>query len=187
MNHNKAEVYSATGFSDLLASPTFYAIPVIAFVLGFSSIFGFLQTPEKLKSAVDIITKKVVLQNKSDNKSTKLVSDLTIKNITKKHNDRNTASSLGNRYSIFMDKFTHENERQLPKRSIQTIQLASFDYDITSKHFWGDLELNNPHASVLEDSILRNRDSLLMGVPMNLDLLPKIGDEKYSLRINRNY
>jgi len=188
MNHNNREVYSSTGFVDLLASPSFYALSVIAFVLGFSSIFGFLQAPEKLKNTVDLITKKVVLQ--SNSKATELVSVLTVssnQDMTNKHNGRNTATLLGGRYSIFMDKLIKKDEDREAKGPIQTIQLASFDYDITSKHFWGDLDMNNPHATVHEDSMLNNSDSLIIGVPMTLESLPVTGDEKYSLKLNRNY
>jgi len=182
MNHNKTEIYSATRFSDLLASPTFYSMSAIAFVLGLSSIFGFLQSPQKLKTAVDTITKKVVLLKQNDVKAVMNISDTTSQRI-----DRNNTSILSDRYSIFLDGDTKESKEQAPKHSIQTIQLASFNYDITSKHFWGDLDMNNPQTTVFDENTLKNRDSLLIGVPMRLDAFPKTGDEKYSLKLNRNY
>ena len=60
----KKEVYSTTGFKDVIASPVFYAVLFITFILGFFSVFGFLQNPLKLKAAVNIISKKVSVINR---------------------------------------------------------------------------------------------------------------------------
>jgi len=59
-------VYSSTDLSDLLSSPIFYSIIALTFILGFSSIFGFFNNPRKLKTVVDAISQKVMIQPNSN-------------------------------------------------------------------------------------------------------------------------
>ncbi len=194
-NKIKIEVYSTSNFSDLMASPVFYSTATIAFVLGFSSIFGFLQSPNKLKSTVDVITQKVmVYQTEEAGRefiAAKHVPDVESTEKTLKESisaDRNSMS-----YHIvtdllpqtLFDDFSVKAEESASK-GLQTLHLASFDYDITSKHFWSDLDIDDKHAMTLE-SQHKNSDVLMIGVPVGPALIPKSGDSKYSLKLDRNY
>ncbi len=185
----KIEVYSASRFSDLMASPAFYSTATIALVLGFSSIFGFLQSPDKLKSTVDSITQKVMVYQ-TEEAGRNFISDKKSLEVQVSKN-RNSQS---NEYDILTDllpktlpnKFVSAMDKQLASKGVQTLQLASFNYDITSKHFWSDLDLDDKHGVTL-DSRHAPSDVLMIGVPVEPALIPKKGDSKYSLKIDRNY
>ena len=191
-NKIKIEVYSTSSFSDLMASPVFYSTATIALVLGFFSIFGFLQSPNKLKSTVDVITEKVmVYQTEEAGRefiAAKHVSD--VEPTEKVSTDRNSQS-----YHIVTDLLPEMlvDDALLPlpaeksvSKGVQTLHLASFDYDITSKHFWSDLDIDDKHATTLENQY-KNSDVLMIGVPVEPALIPKSGDSKYSLKLDRNY
>ena len=59
----KEAVYSSTNMSDLLSSPVFYSVIALSFILGVSSIFGFFNNPRKLKTVVDVISQKILVNS----------------------------------------------------------------------------------------------------------------------------
>lgn len=62
MNNNKnrrEQVYSATGVTDLLSSPVFYAVLFLSAFLGIFTIYGFIDNPLRLKAKVDSLTAKI--------------------------------------------------------------------------------------------------------------------------------
>ncbi len=188
-NKIKIEVYSASSFSDLMASPAFYSTATIALVLGFSSIFGFLQSPLKLKSTVDAITQKVMVYQ-TEEAGRNFISAKKLLEI-QSSKDRNSKSKQANILTELLPKslpdslmFITENQPVL--KGVQTLQLASFNYDITSKHFWSDLDLDDKHGMIL-DSQQERSDVLMIGVPLEPALVPESGDSKYSLKLDRNY
>ena len=195
-NKIKIEVYSASSFSDLMSSPAFYSTATIALVLGLSSIFGFLQSPDKLKNTVDTITQKVMVhQTEEAGRQFLAVDDVaeiekaTVSGLEKQTlTDRNSNS----RYGVFSEKLPHRlsNDPLLKVKKpvfkgIQTIKLASFNYDITSKYFWSDFDFDSKLDRNLESGIKIN--DTLIGVPVEPDLVPISGDSKYSLKLDRNY
>ena len=183
----KIEVYSASGFSDLLASPVFYSIATIALVLGFSSIFGFLKAPIKLKSTVDTITEKVMVYQ-SQAAGREFVADkYALGKVLARQSENNTQTDVLDLLpkTLSNDYLFSSEEDQALYQGIQTLHLASFDYDITSKHFWSDLDIDASHKMTLESK--PDTDILMIGVPVEPKFLPKKGDAKYSLKINRNY
>jgi hypothetical protein len=191
-NKIKLEVYSASNFSDLMASPVFYSTATIALVLGFASIFGFLQSPDKLKSTVDVITQKVMVYQTEEAgrefiAAKHLPNEESIEKVLteKVSTDRNSKP-----YQLVTDllpqTLSDDFLSTTEGKGIQTLHLASFDYDITSKHFWSDLDIDDKHAMTLE-SQYKNADVLMIGVPVEPALIPKSGDSKYSLKLDRNY
>jgi len=173
MNHKKVEVYTATSFSDLLASPVFYSTAAIAFVLGAFSILGFLQSPEKLKSTVDKITKKVVVLEQGElNSEVVAVNKKTI-SVNVPVNNRNRVSRLSN---------------DISKQSVAGFLPVSFDYDITSKHFWDDLDTNTmPDVVKIEDSTKLGDGSFQFGTPIGPEYLEESDDSRYSLKLKSNF
>jgi len=187
-NKIKIEVYSSSGFSDLMASPVFYSMATIALVLGFSSIFGFLQSPNKLKNTVDVITHKVMVYQ-TEEAGRKFIADK--KSLDLQSSDRNTKSKqydvlTGLLPKTLPESVTFTTEERSASKGFQALQLASFDYDITSKHFWSDLDLDKKHGASSE---AQHEPSgvLMIGVPVEPALIPKSGDSKYSLKLDRNY
>lgn len=169
-----AEVYSSMGFSELFSSPVFYSVLVLTIILGLSSAFGFLQNPRKLKLVVDVISHKVSLSRPhvvSQNEylisqSMKSDKETTISNIDK------------NRYSIFSDSF---NNSDLVISQGTSVKPVSFDYDITSREFWGDLDMTRIESAI-EETQRQNRGSFTIGTPIELDSSIERNDSKYSMR-----
>lgn len=170
MNHKKVEVYTATSFSDLLASPVFYSTAAIAFVLGAFSILGFLQTPQKLKSTVDKITQKVVVLEQKELDTTVSVASVELEKGNVSFRNRNHVSGFS---------------RSISEEVLEGIKPVSFNYDITSKHFWNDLESNTsmPEVVRIEDKTKADKDSLLFGTPVESDYLED-NDSRYSLKLS---
>jgi hypothetical protein len=194
-NNKEIEVYSATTFSDVIASPTFYAIAIITLVLGFSSIFGFLQSPQKLKVVIDTLAKKVAVTEQYQVKHSlderyqdeySLSNSLSTLRASQTENDSESSNTLSfidtDRYSIFAeDSSVQTNKKEVVSGAMQ---LASFDYDITSKHFWDDLDLSRIE-SAKEEIYRRSNDVLMIGVPVDTNVLPRTGDAKYSMKVDR--
>jgi len=188
-NKIKIEVYSTSHFSDLMASPAFYSVSAVALVLGLSSMFGFLQSPNKLKSTVDSITQKVMVYQTEEAGRNFISAKKPLDVQTSK--DRNSKNKQSDVLTELLpktlpDKFLSAMDKQPVSKGIQTLQLASFDYDITSKHFWTDLDLDDKHNLTSENQH-EPSDVLMIGVPVEPALIPKKGDSKYSLKIDRNY
>ena len=174
-NINKSPVYKITGFSDIIASPVFYSILFLALILGLSSIFGFLQNPRKLKAVVDVIHQKVSVSGSNSRNKYSLIQSLDRMQMERDTVEPITISYLDkNRYSIF------SNSLDLVSMTDSAVQTkVSFDYDITSKEFWGTFD-NIKAASRLDDE-LNKLDILLPGVPLDDKYTVEQGDEKYSL------
>lgn len=173
MNHKKVEVYTATSFSDLLSSPVFYSTAAIAFVLGVFSILGFLQSPAKLKTTVDMIAKKVIVLELKEPTSTVVAVNNSVELNKTPVSNRNRYSSLSNK---------------LLEKSIAGVKPVSFDYDITSKHFWDNLDTKTmPGVVKIEDSAKIKNDSLLFGTPVESDFLENNDDARYSLKLKSGF
>lgn len=130
----KKEIYSTTGFKDVIASPVFFAVLFITFSLGFFSVFGFLQNPLKLKAVVKIISNKVSVTNRLD-----------------------SSTFLHNTHK---DAFLSNS-----KQSSGHFRRISYNYDITSKQFWSDLDTSTFNKTI-EDIIDLNSDTSNIGIPL---------------------
>jgi hypothetical protein len=156
------EVYSATELSDLLSSPVFYSVLSLTFILGISSIFGFLQNPRKFKVVVDIISERVV------SSEVKSVSFNQVKySLVQSEYDRNE------RYNIFSNDLFVSN-------TSQNVERVSFNYDITSKQFWGNLD-SSRIESAAEESRRESSDALVIGTPLSPDYYSPDSDAKYTM------
>ncbi len=60
------------------------------------------------------------------------------------------------------------------------LQRVSFDYDITSKQFWGGLDASRIESAI-EESKRKDRNALVIGVPLSSEYSLEQGDEKYSM------
>ncbi len=177
MKNNKTtdkEVYSNTDLSDLLSSPVFYSVIALTFILGLSSIFGFLQNPQKLKTVVDVISSKVVSANHSN-----LVSYEGDKYalLQSSSNDVTADRVTRDRYDIL------SNDLSVASANNQAgIQRVTFNYDITSKQFWGSLD-SSRIESAIEESKRQASDASLIGAPLSSDYnsAGQVGDSKYSM------
>ncbi len=165
--YKKEEVYTSTELSDLLSSPVFYSVIALTFILGLSSIFGFFQNPRKLKTVVDIISEKVSsIQTNTvsfDNEQYSLVQP--------------EIDELSGRYSIFSNDLFTVSYDQNSRRSIERV---SFNYDITSKRFWGNLD-SSRIESAAEESRRENKDAVMIGTPLSPEYYSEQGDSKYSM------
>ncbi len=176
---NNKEVYRVTGFSDIIESPVFYLILVLTFILGISSIFGFLQNPRKLKSVVDVINTKVALydskfadkghQGVSHNKYSVIynLSSTSVNSTTKVDNSRYSLLSK----DVFINNYHHD----------ASVTPVSFDYDITSDQFWSDLLLDTLDQNVNSPSL----GGQLLGTPITpfgSPLKREEGSYKYSMK-----
>ena len=164
------EVYTTTGLSDLLSSPVFYSVLVLTFILGLSSIFGFLEDPLRLKIVVDSISERVSINEKAvvfydDEYSSYRSSQGTVSFI---------ASS---RYDILSKELFSQNSDMLLEQDSQKV---SFNYDITSKQFWESLD-SSRIESASEESNREKAEALRIGAPLSTDYYSEQGDEKYSL------
>lgn len=144
---NKNEVYSTTGFSDLVASPFFYSLLVITLILGLASTYGFFQNPRKLKLIIDLISQGLFISEVEKKVAPKIVNNRANSLANKKlrviyKRDGNiTASSLEiDRYSIFAEEFTLTERKKTPINS--TVSIA-FNYNISYGSIWESLDLTS--------------------------------------------
>ena len=183
---DKEEVYSSTSLSDLFSSPIFYSVIVLTFILGVSSIFGFFNNPRKLKTVVDVISQKILISPNSNtaafnaNADTEyLFQNYSLKmHTSKKGMALKFTDSSYNIYSKY--SVTSAVSRTANNRVSDNTQRVSFDYDITSKQFWGDID-ESRIESMLEETQRQNGDSLIIGAPLSSEDSLEQGDEKYSM------
>jgi len=170
-NNVTEEVYSATELSDLLSSPVFYTVLALTFFLGLSSVFGFLQNPRKLKTVVDAISERV-----SDFQD--IEAGFGVDQYSSYGSAVDAVLYLDNdRYSILSkDLFS-----PMDKAIEQSIQKVSFNYDITSKQFWSNLDTSSIE-SASEESIRKKMESWRLGAPLSSDYYIDQGDSIYSLK-----
>ena len=152
------EVYSSTELSDLLSSPVFYSVLALTFFLGLSSIFGFFENPRKLKTVVDVISEKVVTA------------------------DVNTVSYRQVKYSHNNDRYNILRSDLFATNTVKNIESVSFNYDITSKQFWENLD-SSRIESAAEESLRESSDALVIGTPLSPEYhsLESDSDAKYSM------
>ena len=182
----KEEVYSSTDLGDLLSSPVFYSVLVLASFLGLLSTFGFLNNPRKLKTAVDVINQKffmspnsntVIYDRNEDYLFQKYAFKASIMNNAKVKQGKTYLAPIGNPYNI-LSKVTYFSNSSKQNRSEN--QRVAFDYDITSNEFWGDLDAST--KNYLNDESDKFED-LQIGAPLSSEYLLEQGDEKYSLKL----
>ena len=182
-----SSVYKITGFTDIVASPVFYSILFLALILGLSSIFGFLQNPRKLKTVIDVIHQKVSVSAASNTSSRNKYSLIQLQNdnqlgsFQKGVTESVTISYLDkNRYSIFSNDLG-----LIPGSDKEKPSKVSFDYDITSKHFWGTFNDYGIAPQLEEDR--NNSDLLLPTIPAEELYSIDLDNEKYSLKDPRKF
>ena len=175
------EVYSSTDLSDLLSSPIFYSVIAITFILGLSSIFGFFNNPRKLKTVVDVISQKLLINPNSNTVSFDADEDYLLRKYSLKINPINLAEPL---YSTHITDPYHVGSKRVISDSVSNVkkelQRVSFDYDITSKQFWGDFDASRIESAV-EESARQNRDASMIGAPLSSEYSLEQGDSKYSM------
>jgi hypothetical protein len=182
----KEIVYSSTNLSDLLSSPVFYSVIALAFILGLSSIFGFFNNPRKLKTVVDVISQKILVNPNSNTVSFDSNDDYLLRKYSLKVLDLDltesafSASSGYNPYDITSNLITLDDTLGSASTAKQALQRVSFDYDITSRQFWGDLDATRIESAI-EESERRDRDTLMIGVPLSSEYSLEEGDNKYSM------
>ncbi len=173
-NAKTTEVYTSTsGFSELVSSSVFYPVVVLTVILGFTSIYGFLQNPHKLKSVVEIITKKVLVSQKTP---IAYKNNYHIDSSFKKQEEHQYTDQ--SRYSIFTAAFDASLNNS---HSVKSITPVSFEYDITSKQFWGDLD-SSRIESAIEESQRQNNGPIIIGTPLEHSNSVNKGDSKYSMK-----
>ena len=162
-NDAESRVYSTTGFSDLVSSPVFYSVLVLTILLGLSSAFGFFQNPLKLKAVIEVISQKVSLSDDIKMRSVSQRGYSISSGLQRSANSKSTFSMIDkDRYSILAKSFSAlQNSRE----SNSSIKLVSFDYDITSKQFWSDLDLSKIESTI-EESQRKSKDLLIIGTPL---------------------
>jgi len=176
--YKEPEIYSTTGFKDVLASPVFYAIAAIAFVLGVSTIFGFLQNPLRLKAVVTVIHQKVSPSAPERNIVT--------------HNAYSLSESFHKNTGLIINKdakiirYQDNTEYFLNNNNTEnSMQHVSFNYDITSDKFWNNLD-SSSIESVTEELKRKEIEASLIGIPLKLDFQQQpnmIDDSIYVLKI----
>lgn len=173
-----SDVYVSTGFSELFSSPVFYSVLILTIILGLSSAFGFLQNPRKLKIVVDVISHKVL-----SSQNTQVVSqrEYLISQSMTQEKETNTSIIDKNRYSIFSNSFEGSGFG-LPHEA--RIKAVSFDYDITSSQFWGNLDMTRIESAI-EETQRKNSGSFMLGAPIELDSSLQRNDSKYSMKAGR--
>jgi len=177
----KEMIYSSTDLSDLLSSPIFYSVIALTFILGLSSIFGFFNNPRKLKTVVDVISQKLLVNPNSNTVSFDVDEDYLLQKYSLKtsminREERYSSMATANHYDIFSKPIILGSS----PRANKNIQLVSFDYDITSKQFWGDLDASRIESAIAE-SQRQNRDALMIGAPLSSEYSLGEGDNKYSM------
>lgn len=180
---NTSNIYSTTSLSDLVSSPVFYSVLVLTILLGLSSAFGFLQNPLRLKAVVDVISKKVSVSSKAATSSVNQKEYVISQGLQEGELERRVVSKMGDRYSIFASNFSVV---RMDSSSSFSTQPVSFDYDITSRQFWGDLDISKIE-SALEESERKDKGSFIIDTPYE-SLTPNGRDRdasKYSLKAGR--
>jgi len=163
---NTKEVYSITGFSDLVSSPFFFSVLILTIILGLASTFGFFKNPRKLKLIIDLISQRIFISDATTQTLSKVVYNqaYTIEQkelqVISKKDGNITASSLNkDRYAILSN-----DDLNVDYSSFDPKITVAIDYNIASLRFWGSL---NPSKS--------NR--LVIGAPLT---------PNYSLDINKS-
>jgi len=171
-NKNREEVYSSTGLSDLVSSPVFYSVLALTFLLGLSSVFGFLQNPRKLKTVVDVISEKVSIYQNSE-------AGFGVDQYSAYKSLDDVVSYLdNNRYSILSkDLFTPTD-----KAIEHSVKKIAFNYDITSNEFWGNLD-SSSIESASEETIRKSIDNWELGAPLSSEYYSDQNDSIYSLKV----
>jgi len=172
----KTEVYSISGFKDTLASPVFYPVIVVAMVLGVTSMFGFVQNPEKLKSMVDVMHQKVAttnLVNGTVNDQLYRVSQ------TKQSSNNRSLESQISSFQLFteIDTTSVENIEKMPVH--KDIERIAFNYDVTSENFWTELD-SSKLESATEEMERKQREAGSIGAPL------EINNEKFPTKFKLN-
>ncbi len=184
----KEEVYSSTDLSDLLSSPVLYSVIALTFILGVSSIFGFFNNPRKLKTVVDVISQKLLINPNSNTVAFDVDEDYLLQKYSLKASvinkkvikqKRVTSESTANPYNIFTKRVVLDAALNAEKMH-KEIQRVSFDYDITSKQFWGDLD-SSKIDSLIEENQRLEGDALIIGAPLSSEYSLEQGDKKYSM------
>lgn len=173
---DKNEIYSISGFRDTLASPVFYPVVVVAIVLGITSMFGFVQNPEKLKSMVDVMHQKVATTNVVNgtvNDQLYRVSQTNKSSETPKLNSHNTSLKLFT--DIDANLMTY-NEKMPVHKDIERI---AFNYDVTSESFWTELD-SSKLESAREEMERKQREAGTIGAPL------EINNEKFPAKFKLN-
>ena len=181
--YKEPEIYSTTGFKDVLASPVFYAIATIAFVLGVSTIFGFLQNPLRLKAVVSVIHQKVSPEVSERTIVTHNAYSLS-ESFNKNHYKNNGLVNINKearviRYQDTTEYFGNNNNTE------KHIQHVSFNYDITSHDFWSNLD-SSSLESVTGELKRKEIEASMIGTPLEPDFqqnTDKIDDSIYVLKI----
>ena len=183
----KEEVYSSTDLGDLLSSPVFYSVIALTFILGLSSVFGFFNNPRKLKTVVDTISQKILINPNSNTVSFDADEDYLLQKYSLK--TLADVSTLGiSKATATPSKINDDPYHVFSKliilepasNTIRGIKRISFDYDITSKQFWGDLDASRIESAI-EESQRQSREASIFGVPLSSDYSIEQGEEKYSL------
>jgi hypothetical protein len=178
----KEEVYSSTDLSDLLSSPVFYSVIALTFILGVSSVFGFFNNPRKLKTVVDVISQKLLINPSSNTVTFDRDDDYLLQKYSLKASVNNqkgmSLTTAVNSYNVFskivvldfVSNTINSNE----------IQRVSFDYDITSKQFWGNIDTSRID-SLIEGNQKLDENPLMIGAPLSSEYSLEQGDKKYSM------
>lgn len=170
---NNKEVYSITGFSDLVASPFFYSILIITVILGLASTFGFFQNPRKLKLIIDLISQRVFISEvkqiqmpKVVNSRAYLIAQDKLKIIYRRDGNITASSLNGDRYSIFGEQYSLKEARFNPVN-----RMVAINYNISSSQFWGDMNFKKLQGGIV-------------GTPISPYSLLEKDVFSYSLRVN---
>jgi hypothetical protein len=183
--YKEPEIYSTTGFKDVLASPLFYSIAVITFVLGVSSIFGFLQNPLKLKAVVSAINHKISSDSLIKSPATQNVFSLSENFyglLQKDANENLKHPSEKMKFELYQDR-VEENARN--NSFEKDLHRVAFNYDITSNNFWSDLD-STSIESAIEESDRLEQEASIIGIPLESDFQYKpnrLNDSIYALKI----
>ena len=175
--YKEPEIYSTTGFKDVPASPVFYSIVTIAFILGISTIFGFLQNPLKFKAVVSVIHQKVSPSSPAKSSITQNVYSLS-ESFYKRSNRNNINASV----SLYLDNTEDFGSKESTGNGIQNV---AFNYDVTSNQFWNKLDASSIES--VNEEIDRNElEASMFGIPLEPDFQhdsKQIDDSIYVLKI----
>lgn len=182
--YQEPEVYSASGFKDVLASPVFYSVLVITFILGVASILGFLQNPLKLKSTVDVISQKVTSGPIESNARRNYFSYSNADEISAAQKSLEAEST-----QLYLERELDEDFTALgiDQNLEDGLRRLAFNYDITSRQFWTDLDTSTIESAIEES---QNAQASLIGAPVDLDYLqdnPPFNPSNYSLTASNKY
>lgn len=159
--YQEPEVYSTTGFKDVLASPVFYSVVAITFILGASSIFGFLQNPIKLKSTVFVISQKMT---NSPLKSSQHRNNYSLSHSNKIKKETLKQPRLDNSHLYLEKKLDNAfNSLSIDKNRDDGLRRIAFNYDITSEQFWTDLDTSTIDSAIEES---QNYNTTVIGAPL---------------------